>query len=292
MTTDAAIATVPAAGTAATPRRGDGAYADVNGVHLYYETFSPPARGTGAPPRTLILLHGGLGSGEMFDPVMPALAEDRRVITVDLQGHGRTADVDRPLDPRTMAEDIAELIRYLGLTKPDVLGYSLGGGVALHLAAAHPELVGKAIIVSAHAYRDATYPELRAQSAQLGAPAAEFMRGTPMYEVYQRVAPRPEDFGRLLDKMGAWIRSPFDYRAEYASLKVPTLIACADADGAPPRHYVELFESLGGGQRDGNWDGSGRPDGGHAFALIPGETHYSVFASPLLAAAVKAFLDR
>ncbi|HJW22002.1 MAG TPA: alpha/beta fold hydrolase [Candidatus Limnocylindrales bacterium] len=271
-------------------KRGDGAYADVNGVHLYYETFTPPAHGAAAPLRTLILLHGGLGSGEMFDPVIPALAEDRRVITVDLQAHGRTADVDRPIDPRAMAEDVAELIRHLGLAKPDVLGYSLGGGVALHLAAAHPEHIGKAIIVSAHAYRDATYPELRAQSARLGAAAAEFMRGTPMYELYHRVAPRAEDFGRLLDKMGAWIRSPFDYRAEYASLRVPTLIACADADGAPPRHYVELFESLGGGQRDGNWDGSGRPDGGHAFAVIPGETHYSIFASPQLVAAAKAFL--
>src|SRR5690349_4953106 len=103
-----------------------GEYADVNGVHLYYETH-----GAGRP---LILLHGGLMSGEMFGPVLPAFAAGHRVIAVDLQGHGRTADVDRPMDPALMADDIAALIDHLGLEKPDVVGYSLGGGVAYHLA--------------------------------------------------------------------------------------------------------------------------------------------------------------
>ena len=295
-TTDTTETTAPETWTAT--HRGVGAYADVNGLRLYHETFEPTHAGAGradaaaGATRTLILLHGGLGSGEMFDPIIPALTAGRRVITVDLQGHGRTADIDRPFDLRSMAEDVAQLITSIGLERPDVLGYSLGGGVALQLATAHPELVRRVVIVSARADRDATYPELRQQAMGLNAAAAEFMRGTPMYELYARVAPRPEDFGRLLDKMGEWIRSPFDYRREYASLQVPTLIACADADGAPVRHYVELFESLGGNQRDGNWDGSGRPEGGHALAVIPGETHYSIFASPLLVAAAMAFLDR
>jgi pimeloyl-ACP methyl ester carboxylesterase len=277
--------------TWAAERHGSGAYADVNGMHLYYETYGP-ARGekTEAPP--LVLLHGGLGSGEMFAPIVPALAEGRRVIAVDLQAHGRTPDIDRQIDPRTMSDDIAALVRHLGLGKVDLLGYSLGGGVALHTAVRHPEVVRKAILVSAHAYRDAVYPELAAQSGALNASLADAMRGTPMHELYQRVAPRPDDFGRLLDKMGEWIRSPFDYRADYAALRVPTLIACADADGAPPRHYVELFESLGGGQRDGGWDGSGRPEGGHALAVLPGLTHYTIFASPLLAQVATDFLDR
>jgi pimeloyl-ACP methyl ester carboxylesterase len=276
-------------GTWAT-KRGEPGYADVNGLHLYYETFEPTNTSPDSAGPALILLHGGLGSGEMFGPVIPTYADRRRVITVDLQAHGRTADIDRTFSTSAMADDIAALIRHLGLDQVDVLGYSLGGGVALQLALHHPELVRKAVIVSANATQDSFYPELREQSSQLAAPMAELMKGTPMYELYHRVAPRPEDFGRLLDKMGAWIRSPFDFTAEYAALKVPTLIACADADGAPPRHYVELFESLGGGQRDGNWDGSGRPDGGHALAIIPGETHYSIFASPLLAAAANAFL--
>src|SRR5256885_4902650 len=102
--------------------RGTGQYAEVNGINLYYETH-----GVGRP---LILLHGGLGSGEMFGPILPALAADHQVIAVDLQGHGRTADIDRPVNVQVMADDVAALIKHIGLEKPDVLGYSLGGGVA------------------------------------------------------------------------------------------------------------------------------------------------------------------
>ena len=113
-----------------TETKGTGAYADVNGINLYYETH-----GTGRP---MILLHGGLGSGEMFGPILPALAEDHQVIAPDLQGHGRTADIDRPIDIRLMADDVAALIDHLGLDKPDIVGYSLGGGVAFMTAAKYP----------------------------------------------------------------------------------------------------------------------------------------------------------
>ena len=118
-----------------TQTKGAGEYADVNGINLYYETH-----GSGRP---LILLHGGLGSGEMFGPIIPTLAKDHRVIAVDLQGHGRTADIDRPIDIRLMADDIAALIDHLGLEKPDLVGYSLGGGVAFFTASKYPEKVGK-----------------------------------------------------------------------------------------------------------------------------------------------------
>ena len=114
-----------------TETKGVGQYAEVNGLNLYYETH-----GTGRP---LVLLHGGLGSGEMFGPVSPALAEHHQVIMPDLQGHGRTADIDRPIDIRLMADDIAALIDHLGLDKPDIVGYSLGGGVALFTAVKYPE---------------------------------------------------------------------------------------------------------------------------------------------------------
>jgi pimeloyl-ACP methyl ester carboxylesterase len=263
-----------------------GAYADVNGLHCYYETHGP-ADAT----RTLILLHGGLGSGEDFAAILPALAEGRRVIVPDLQGHGRTADIDRPIDVQLLAEDIAVLIEHLGLDKPDVLGFSVGGGVAFFLAARHPELVGKAIIVSAHMWTDAIYPEMRAQQLQVGAPTAEMLAGTPMYELYQRVAPHPENFGRLLDKIGASMANDFDYSDVVRSLKVPTMVVCGDADMAPPSHYVEFFKLLDGGLRDGGWMGEGRPRGGHALAIIPGATHYDVARSPVLAAAAIDFLD-
>jgi len=267
----------------ATDTKGTGQYADVNGINLYYETH-----GTGRP---LILLHGGLGSGEMFGPILPALAADHQVIAVDLQGHGRTADIDRPIDTRLMADDIVALIGHLGLDRPDVMGYSLGGGVAFWTAVKHPELVGRLVVVAANMSRNAIYPEMLAQQGQVGPDAVEFLKDTPMYEVYQRVAPRPEDFPQLLGKMGESMSYDFDFSEEVRGLKVPTLIAAADADMAPPRHYVEMFELLGGGQRDGGWMGEGRPDGGHALAIIPNATHYSVFASPVLVAAALAFLD-
>ncbi|WP_179791738.1 alpha/beta fold hydrolase [Actinopolymorpha rutila] len=262
---------------------GAGEYAEVNGINLYYETH-----GTGHP---MILLHGGLGSGEMFGPILPTFAENHQVIAVDLQGHGRTADIARPLDIRLMADDIGALIDHLGLDRPDVVGYSLGGGVALHTAAKYPEKVGRLVATSAHVRRDAIPAEMLAQQGQVNAAAAEFMKDTPMYELYQRVAPRPEDFGRLLDKIGAAMAQDFDFSEEVRGLRMPTLIVAADADMAPPSHYVEVFKLLDGGLRDGGWMGEGRPKGGHALAILPGLTHYDIHDSPLWAATVLAFLD-
>jgi pimeloyl-ACP methyl ester carboxylesterase len=257
-------------------------YADVNGINLYYETH-----GTGRP---MILLHGGLMSGETFGPTLPAFAEHHRVITVDLQGHGRTADIDRPIDARYMADDIAALIDHLGLQQPDIAGFSLGGAVALQVAINHPSKVRRAVVASAQIRRDATYPEILAQQVQVNAAAAEFMKETPMYELYQRVAPRPEDFPRLLDKLGETMAKDYDYTEQVRGLQVPTLIVAADADMAPPSHFVEIFELLDGGQRDGGWMGEGRPKGGHALAILPGLTHYNLDESPLFVAATLAFL--
>src|SRR5262245_25483744 len=227
----------------------------------------------------------------MFGPILPALTERHRVIAPDLQGHGRTADIDRPIDVRLMADDIAALIDHLGLDRPDVVGYSLGGAVALRTAIKYPGKVGRLVAASANIRRDAIYPEMLVQQGQVNAAAAEFMKDTPMYQLYQRVAPRPEDFPRLLDKIGESKSKDFDLTEEVRSLQVPTLIVAADADMAPPSHYVEVFELLGGGVRDGGWMGEGRPAGGHALAILPGLTHYNVAGSPLFAAVTLAFLD-
>src|SRR5438105_7401348 len=267
-----------------TDTMGTGQYAEVNGINLYYEIH-----GAGRP---LILLHGGLGSGEMFGPILPLLTERHRVIAVDLQGHGRTADIDRPIDVRLMADDIAALIDHLGLDKPDVVGYSLGGGVALQTAARHPDKVGRLVVVSANVRRDAIPAEMLAQQGQVNASALEVLKSTPMYEVYQRVAPRPEDFPKLLDKMGASMANDFDFSEDVRGLQMPTLIVAADADMAPPSHYVEVFKLLDGGLRDGGWMGEGRPKGGHALAILPGLTHYNIVYSPLFAEAALAFLDK
>jgi pimeloyl-ACP methyl ester carboxylesterase len=171
------------------------------------------------------------------------------------------------------------------------VGYSLGGGVALHTAAKYPARVGRLVAASANIRRDAIYPEMLEQQGQVSAATAEFIKETPMYQLYQRIAPRPEDFPRLLDKIGESMSKDFDFTEEVRSLQVPTLIVAADADMAPPSHYVEVFKLLDGGLRDGGWMGEGRPKGGHALAILPGLTHYTIFSSPLLAEAVISFLS-
>ncbi|NYF54482.1 alpha/beta fold hydrolase [Micromonospora purpureochromogenes] len=255
-------------------------YADVNGLHLWYETH-----GSGRP---LVLLHGGYGAVEMFAPVLPALAQRRQVIAVDLQGHGRTADVDRPLRYESMAEDVAALLRHLDLSGADVLGYSLGGGVALRTAIQHPGLVRRLVLVSTPCRRQGWYPEVLAAMAAQDERVGEQMRGTPPHELYARIAPRPQDWPRLWAKGGELLRREYDWSAEVAALTVPTMLVYADADSIPVTHMAEFFGLLGGGRRDAGWDGTDRP--ASRLAVLPGLTHYDIVAAPALPAAVLPFL--
>lgn len=256
-------------------------YAAVNGIQLYYEVHS-----SGEP---LILLHGGLGSTEMSRPIQPALAATRRVIAVDLQGHGRTADIDRPITHETMADDIAGLMEHLGLARADVLGYSLGSGVAMRLAIQHPAMVRKLMAVAAPFRRDGWYPEILDAVARMNGNSSESMKASPLYQQYLRVAPRPEDWPRLCTKLRDLIAQDYDWSRELVALKNPVLLVFADADAVRPAHIVQFFELLGGGKRDAGWDGSGRP--ASRLAILPGRTHYDVFSSPELVAAVIPFLN-
>jgi pimeloyl-ACP methyl ester carboxylesterase len=258
-------------------------YAPVNGLKLYYEIHGT---GTGEP---LILLHGAVGATEMFKEILPSLSSGRRVIAVDLQAHGRTADIDRPLTFEAMADDIAALAKHLGIAKADVMGYSLGGGVALRTAAQHPGLVRKLVLVSVAIKRDGWYPEIAAGMAQMGPGAVEPMKQMPMYALYSRTAPRPADWPVLITKLGDLLRRDYDWTADVAAIKAPTLLVFGDADAVRPAHAVQVFELLGGGKKDGGWDGSGVSTARLAF--LPGLTHYNVFSSPALAATVTPFLD-
>lgn len=262
-------------------KKNAGTYADVNGLHLYYEIH-----GKGRP---LVLLHGGLGALEMFGPNLPALAKGRKVIAVDLQGHGRTADIDRPFSHQSIADDIAALIKHLGLGKCDVMGWSYGGGIALQTAVRHPDVVDRLIVVSIPFRRDGFYPDILAMQAQVNAAAAEGMKQTPMYELYAKLAPRPQDFPQLLDKMGEFMKKEYDYSQDIAGIKARTLIVCGDADIFPPSHAVEMFGLLGGGKKDGGWDGSGKPNA--QLAILPGTTHYTIGNDPRLADVAIRFLD-
>jgi pimeloyl-ACP methyl ester carboxylesterase len=265
-------------GGAGTPVAGH--YAEVNGIKLYYEIH-----GTGQP---LVLLHGGLGALEMFGPNLPALAQGRQVIAVDLQGHGRTADIDRPLSPQSMADDVAGLIKFLKLQRANIMGYSMGGMVALQVAIRHPEVVNRLVVASAPFRRNGFYPEILAAQQQVTAAAAEAMKPTPMYELYHRLAPRPDDWPRLLDKIGALMKVEYDWSKEIPGITARTLIIAGDADIFPPSHAVELFGLLGGGKKDAGWDGSGRPKS--QLAIVPGKTHYNLFSDPELARTAIAFL--
>jgi len=268
-------------------------YTDVNGLSLWYDEH-----GDSDSDRTpLVLLHGGLGSGETWvfgpageaDSVLGQLTRGRRVITADLQGHGRTADIARPLRYETMADDIAALIRHLAIPQADVMGYSLGGGTALRLAIQHPDLVRRLVVVSQPHKLDGWYPEVRAGFQAMGSQLAEPMKQSPIYQAYEKVAPRPEDWPVLLDKIGDAIRQPYDWSAEIATIAAPAMLVFGDADSVSPAQIAEFYSLVGGGQRDGNWDGSLRPAA--RLAILPGRVHTDMFLAPELGSAVTGFLD-
>jgi pimeloyl-ACP methyl ester carboxylesterase len=251
-------------------------YAPVNGVKLYYEI-----RGSGEP---LILLHGGVVGITMFGPNLEALAEKRQVIAVELQGHGHTADIDRPLSYEAMADDIAALMKSLGIKRADVMGYSLGGGVALQTAIRHPGLVSKLVVVSAPCKRNGFYPEVLAAMAQMGPTAAEGMKKSPLAQMYPNL-----NWAVLFTKLRVLLTKDYDWSKEVAAIKSPTMLVFADADAIRTTHMAEFYGLLGGGQRDAGLDGSQRPVA--QLAILPGLTHYSIGAAPALVPAVTPFLD-
>ena len=255
----------------------------VNGIQLAWQSF-----GDGGPA-PLILLHGGFGSVEMFGPNVAALAAGRRVIGVDLQSHGRTPAADRPMRFEAMADDIAALIAALDLGRPDVLGFSLGGGVALRLGIQHPVSVRRLVLVSTPFRRSGWHPEMTAGMDAMGPEVAGFMRATPLGQTYEAIAPRPDDWPILIDQVTSLMKRDYDWTAEARHLQPATMLVAGDADGLGPRHAVECFELLGGGLHDASWDRSGMTH--HRLAILPGVTHYDIQVAPAMAAAAAAFLD-
>lgn len=254
-------------------------YAPVNGLSMYYEVY-----GEGEP---LILIHGGLGGIVEFGGLIPVLAEAHQVIAVELQGHGRTADTDRPLSYEALADDIAALIGYLGYDQADVMGFSLGGGVALQTAVRHPERVRNLVLISTPYARDGIHPEFLMGMAAMSAETADMMLETPMYGFYSAVAPNVDDWSALVGKIGDMLRQDYDWSASVAALTTPTLIVVGDADMIPPAHTVTMFELMGGGVPG---DFAERPES--QMAILPGTTHFSILAQPqLIASLITGFLS-
>lgn len=253
----------------------------VHGLSYYYEIH-----GQGEP---LLLLHGGLGSIDMFAPVLPTLVEGRQVIAVDLHGHGRTSLGDRPILLPDIGDDLAALLKELGYEQVDVLGYSFGGGAAFRLAVQHPGLVRRLALVSAGYARDGFYPEMLSMQAQVGAAMAEAMKDTPMYASYVSVAPRPEDFPLLLDRMGELMRTPYDWADDVATLGMPVMLVFGDGDMYRPEHIVSFYQLLGGGLRDAGWMRENMSQ--NRLAILPDLTHYEIFFAPAMIATVLPFLN-
>jgi len=257
-----------------------GQYAKVNGLELYYELHGP-AR-TEAPP--LVLLHGGLGGIAMFGPNLPVLAEHRRVIGVELQGHGRTPDIDRPLRYESMADDVAALLSHLEIDDVDLMGYSLGAGVALQTAIRHPAKARRLVVISRQIKRAGFYPEILAVFDQMGPEMASGIKQSPLYKMYPKV-----NWATLFAKTGDMERQNYDWSADVARIRAPTMLVFADADSVTPQHMIEMWGLLGGGKRDAGLDGSARPAG--RWAVIPDTTHYNILATDAVAKLVVPFLD-
>jgi pimeloyl-ACP methyl ester carboxylesterase len=264
-----------------TPAPSRTGYVDANGVSYYYATY-----GQGEP---LLLLHGGLGCIEMFGPVLTTLAATREVIGVDLHGHGRSSLGDRPIRIPDMGDDMAAILTALGRDTVDVLGFSLGAGVAFRLAVQHPERVRRLVLVSAGYATAGFYPEMLPQQAQVGGAMAESLRGTPMYESYMALAPHPEDFPRLLDRMGEAMRTPYDWADDVKTLRMPTMLIVGDSDMFRLEHVVEFYHLLGGGLRDAGWQREHMSP--NRLAVLPDCTHYDIIDTPVVATTALPFLN-
>ena len=258
------------------PRTG---YAPVNGLRMYYEIH-----GSGGTP--LILLHGGLFNIDLqFGELLPSLSATRQVIAVDFQGHGRTNDIERPLTCADLASDIVGLLQHLDVPQVDVFGFSVGGGVALHLAVRHPELVRKAIISSASFHPDGDRSE---NTEAVGEMTVDMIAGTPMEAEYRAKSPHPDRLQQLLDKLGTFDPGFKGWSdEEIRGIAAPTLITVGDCDAVELQHMVRFLQLRGG---DVNGDFVGVPSS--QLAVFPGTTHfYGLARTDLVRDVVLAFLD-
>ena len=259
-----------------------GVYAPVNGLDMYYEVH-----GEGRPT---LLLNGAYMSIDSWGPLLPRLAETRQVIAVEPQGHARTADIDRPITYEGMADDAAALLGHLGIEQADVVGYSMGGGTALQLALRHPGRPRRLVVASAgfaydgmHAAAIEMFPSI----------SLEMFAGTPMEEEYRRLAPDPDAFPVLFEKLKTLDTTDFTWPADdIRAIAAPTLIVVGDSDIIRLEHAVELFGLRGGGVMG---DFTGPPPS--QLAVLPGTTHFmppgfGVLDRPdLLVATIVPFLD-
>lgn len=254
-------------------------YADVNGIRLYHEIY-----GQGEP---LVLIHGGLTTiGEMQGWVRP-LAKTRRVIAVEMQGHGHTADTDRPMSFATMGDDIAGLLDHLRIPKADLVGHSFGGATAIRAAVQHRDKVRRLVVISSPYARSGWFPETQEGMSQVGAGMAENMMQTPTGK-FSKQWPEPQRFPQFLDKMGKMMREEYDWSAEITKLPMPVLLVFADNDSVSQKHIAEFFALLSGGVKEPGWLNTRLSKS--RLAVVPGYSHYNFMTSPEVPQIVGKFL--
>jgi pimeloyl-ACP methyl ester carboxylesterase len=277
----AIVGTTPQLHAQLPPQPDSSGYVAANGVNYWFEIH-----GKGEP---LLLLHGGLMWTGAFGPTLTKLAETRRVIGVDLQGHGRTGLGDRKISLVDIGRDLAVVVRKLGLRQVDAMGYSFGAGAAMQLAFQHPTLVRRLVLLSAPFAQSGFFPEMLPQQASVGAAMAGAMKETPMYQGYISIAPRPQDFPKLLDAMGEFMRQPYDWSSSVKQLTMPVMLVYGDSDMIRPEHIVSFYQLLGGGLKDAGWMRENMSR--NRLAILPDVTHYEAGIAPGLVPAVLPFLN-
>lgn len=254
-------------------------YAQVNGLKIYYEV-----QGTGKP---ILLLHGAFNSINMaFGQLIPELSKSHQVIAVELQGHGRTNDIDRPFSFENMADDVAAVLKQLKIDSTDVLGYSMGGGVAQQLAIRNPSLVRRLILVSTVYKYEGWSKETRSILPML---TPEMFEPTPIKQEYDKLAPDPKHFKDFVNKMKTFVNTSYDFGADkIKAIKSPTLIIAGDGDGVTAEHAVEMYRLRGGGYMV-----DFGPTPAAQLALFPGSSHISVMMETnWLVSMIIPFLDK
>ncbi|HEX3704109.1 MAG TPA: alpha/beta hydrolase [Vicinamibacterales bacterium] len=254
-------------------------YANVNGIKLYHEIY-----GQGEP---LVLIHGGLMTiGEMQGWAQP-LAATRQVIAVEMQGHGRTADTDRPMSFAAMGDDLAALLDHLKIPKADLVGQSLGGAAAIRAALQHPNKVRRLVVISSPHRKSGWYPEARDGMSHVGASMAGHMMQTPTGKLSKQW-PEPQRFPQFLDKMGKMLSEDYDWSAGIAKLPMPVLLVFADNDSISQQHIAEFFALVGGGAKEPGWVNPQLSTS--RLAVVPGYSHYNFISSPEVPQIVGKFL--
>ena len=253
------------------------------GLKVHYEIY-----GKGEP---IVVMAGGFGDASSMTQTIAPLSRKRQVIAIDLEGHGRTELRQTPMSHERNGDDVAAVLRHLKIAKADVAGYSHGGDAAIRMAIQHPQMVRNLIVISTAAERDGWYPESLEGMEAVNASLLPQFQQTPLYKRYASVAPHPEQFGLVLDRMGELMKKDYDWRPEIAKLRVPTLLLFADHDAVSAKHIAEFFALFGGGVRDAGWEG--KPQFARArLAIVPGYTHYNFGQGPDIARVIEAYLTQ